>query len=74
MEYAKDFDLPIVDHCEDKSLSSDGVMHEGKLSLLLGLKGMPAAAEENDTIRDILLAKETGGSHTHRPYFNSRSN
>ncbi len=60
MEYAKDFDLPVVDHCEDKSLSSGGVMHEGKLSLLLGLKGMPALAEEIDAVRDIILAKETG--------------
>ena len=60
MEYAKDFDLTVVDHCEDKSLSSGGVMHEGKLSLLLGLKGMPALAEEIDAIRDIILAKETG--------------
>lgn len=60
MEYAKDFDLPVVDHCEDKSLSSGGVMHEGKLSLLLGLKGMPALAEELDAVRDIILAKETG--------------
>ncbi len=64
MEYAKDFDLPVVDHCEDKSLSAGGVMHEGKTSLLLGLKGMPAAAEDNDAIRDILLAKETG-AHIH---------
>jgi len=60
MEYAKDFDLPVVDHCEDKSLSSGGVMHEGKISLLLGLKGMPALAEEIDAVRDIILAKETG--------------
>ncbi len=60
MEYAKDFDLPVVDHCEDKSLSSGGVMHEGKISLLLGLKGMPALAEELDAVRDIILAKETG--------------
>ncbi|MDQ6785382.1 MAG: dihydroorotase [Acidobacteriota bacterium] len=60
MEYAKDFDLPIVDHCEDKSLSSGGVMHEGRLSLLLGLKGMPALAEEIDAVRDVILAKETG--------------
>ena len=36
MEYAKDFYLPVIDHCEDKSLSSGGVMHEGKISLLLG--------------------------------------
>ena len=64
MEYAKDFDLPVVDHCEDKSLSSGGVMHEGKISLLLGLKGMPALAEEIDAVRDILLAKETG-AHIH---------
>ncbi len=61
MEYARDFDLPIVDHCEDKSLSAGGVMHEGKISLLLGLKGMPALAEEIDAMRDIILAKETGG-------------
>jgi len=60
MEYAKDFDLPVIDHCEDKSLSAGGVMHEGKLSLLLGLKGMPALAEDLDAMRDIILAKETG--------------
>jgi dihydroorotase len=64
MQYARDFDLPVVDHCEDKSLSSGGVMHEGKLSLLLGLKGMPALAEEIDVVRDIILAKETG-AHIH---------
>ena len=64
MQYAKDFDLPVVDHCEDKSLSSGGVMHEGKMSLLLGLKGMPALAEEVDAVRDILLARETG-AHIH---------
>jgi dihydroorotase len=60
MQYASDFDLPVIDHCEDKSLSSGGVMHEGRVSLLLGLKGMPALAEEIDAVRDILLAKETG--------------
>jgi dihydroorotase len=60
MQYARDFDLPVIDHCEDKSLSSGGVMHEGPVSLLLGLKGMPALAEEIDVVRDILLAKETG--------------
>lgn len=64
MQYARDFDLPVIDHCEDKSLSSGGVMHEGKISLLLGLKGMPALAEEIDVVRDILLAKETG-AHIH---------
>ncbi len=64
MQYARDFDLPVIDHCEDKSLSSGGVMHEGRLSLLLGLKGMPALAEEIDVVRDIILAKETG-THIH---------
>ena len=64
MQYARDFDLPVVDHCEDKSLSSGAVMHEGRMSLLLGLKGMPALAEELDAARDILLAKETG-AHIH---------
>lgn len=71
MEYAKDFDLPVVDHCEDKSLSSGGVMHEGKISLLLGLKGMPALAEELDAVRDILLAKETG-AHIHIAHISTR--
>ena len=71
MEYAKDFDLPVVDHCEDKSLSSGGVMHEGKISLLLGLKGMPALAEEIDAVRDIILAKETG-AHVHIAHVSTR--
>src|SRR6187455_1552360 len=64
MQYARDFDLPVIDHCEDKSLSSGGVMHEGRTSLLLGLKGMPALAEDIDVVRDIILAKETG-AHIH---------
>ena len=64
MQYAKDFDLPVVDHCEDKSLSSGGVMNEGQMSLLLGLKGMPSLAEDLDVVRDIILAKETG-AHIH---------
>ncbi len=64
MQYAKDFDLPVIDHCEDKSLSSGGVMNEGKMSLLLGLKGMPALAEDIDAVRDILLAADTG-AHIH---------
>jgi dihydroorotase len=64
MQYARDFGLPVIDHCEDRSLSSGGVMHEGRVSLLLGLKGMPALAEEIDVVRDILIAKETG-AHIH---------
>src|SRR2546428_3700180 len=60
MEYARGFDLTVVDHCEDRSLAAGGVMHEGHWSLLLGLKGMPAAAEEVDAVRDCALAKLTG--------------
>ncbi|MGI8495523.1 MAG: dihydroorotase, partial [Pyrinomonadaceae bacterium] len=59
LEYARDFDLTVVDHCEDKSLSSGGVMHEGRMSILLGLKGMPALAEDIDAMRDCLLAEMT---------------
>ena len=60
MEYARGFDLPVVDHCEDKSLARGGVMHEGHWSLVLGMHGMPAAAEEVDAERDCLLAELTG--------------
>ena len=60
MEYARGFDLPVIDHCEDKSLARGGVMHEGHWSLVLGLRGMPAAAEEVDAERNCLLAELTG--------------
>ncbi|HEY6803931.1 MAG TPA: dihydroorotase [Pyrinomonadaceae bacterium] len=60
MEYARGFDLTVVDHCQDQSLSAGGVMHEGRWSLILGLKGMPAAAEDVDAVRDCVLAKLTG--------------
>ncbi|HEX7175688.1 MAG TPA: amidohydrolase family protein, partial [Pyrinomonadaceae bacterium] len=59
MEYARGFDLPVIDHCEDKSLSAGGVMHEGDWSLRLGLRGMPALAEESDVARDCALAELT---------------
>src|ERR1051325_304019 len=60
MEYARGFGLTVVDHCQDQSLSVGGVMHEGRWSLILGLRGMPAAAEEVDAVRDCVLAKLTG--------------
>lgn len=60
MEYAAGFGLTVVDHCEDKSLSAGGVMHEGEWSLRLGLRGMPALAEDLDAARDCLLAAATG--------------
>ncbi|MEJ7624351.1 MAG: dihydroorotase [Pyrinomonadaceae bacterium] len=71
MQYARDFDLPVIDHCEDKSLSSGGVMHEGRVSLLLGLKGMPALAEEIDAVRDIMLAGSTG-AHIHIAHLSTK--
>jgi dihydroorotase len=60
MEYARGFDLTVVDHCQDHSLSAGGVMHEGRWSLILGLRGMPAAAEDVDVVRDCVLARLTG--------------
>ena len=60
MEYARGFDLTVVDHCEDRSLAAGGSMHEGRWSLMLGLRGIPAAAEEMDAVRDCALANLTG--------------
>lgn len=59
-EYAKGFGLTIISHCEDLNLSRDGVMNEGALSTELGLRGIPAAAEEAIIARDIMLAHLTG--------------
>ena len=57
MEYAKSFNLPIMDHCEEKNMAAGGVMHEGQWSVLLGFKGMSALAEELIVARDIMLAR-----------------
>jgi dihydroorotase len=59
-EYAKMFGLPIFDHCQDYSLVTDGVMHEGYWSTALGLRGWPSAGEEMIVARNILLAELTG--------------
>ncbi len=59
-EYARMFDLPVMDHCQDYSLVTDGVMHEGYWSTALGLRGWPAAGEEMIVARNILLAELTG--------------
>ncbi len=60
MEYARIFDIPVIDHCEDLSLSAGGVMFEGPISMSLGLKGIPAASESVMVARDIALAELTG--------------
>jgi dihydroorotase len=59
-EYAKMFDLPVMDHCQDYGLVTDGVMHEGYWNLALGLRGWPATGEEMIVARNILLAELTG--------------
>jgi len=60
MEYARDFDIPLASHCEVKSLSGKGCMHEGKISYALGLPGIPSISEEICISRDIRLAEYTG--------------
>jgi dihydroorotase len=60
MEYARDHGLVVVDHCQDLDLAAGGVMHEGRYSTLLGLRGMSSAAEESHVARDIMLAELTG--------------
>lgn len=60
MEYIKMFDLPVMSHCEDMTLSREGVMHEGFISTELGLAGIPREAEEIMVTRDIFLAHMTG--------------
>ena len=61
LEYSKSFDVPIISHSEDLTLSEDGVMNEGVISITLGLKGIPVEAEQIMIFRDILLAELTGG-------------
>jgi dihydroorotase len=60
LEYSKIFDIPVVSHCEDASLAAKGVMNEGFVSTELGLRGIPNAAEDVMTARDIELAELTG--------------
>ncbi len=64
LEYARTFGIPVADHCEEPTLAANGAMNEGLMSARLGLKGIPAEAEEIMAIRDILLARLTGG-HIH---------
>ncbi len=60
MEYSKIFDIAVISHCEDASLAAKGVMNEGFVSTELGLRGIPSAAEDVMTGRDISLAELTG--------------
>ncbi len=60
LEYSINFGTPIIEHCEDESLT-DGVMNEGLISTTLGLPGIPNVAEDLIVVRDIMLAEFTGG-------------
>jgi dihydroorotase len=61
LEYSSAFNVPIISHCEDLNLSEGGVMNEGLLSVMLGLRGIPAEAEEAMIARDVALAGLTRG-------------
>ncbi len=60
MEYASMFDVPIIEHCEEPSMTEGGAMHEGAVATRLGMPGMPGVAEDLIVARDILLAEFTG--------------
>lgn len=61
LEYSRIFDIPVISHAEDPSLSHGGLMNEGPVSTLLGLRGIPDVAEEIMIARDVMLAELTGG-------------
>ncbi len=62
LEYASMFGMPVINHCEDPSLKGDGAAHEGHTATVLGLRGIPGAAEEVMVARDVALSELTGGS------------
>ncbi|HEU4989629.1 MAG TPA: dihydroorotase, partial [Gemmatimonadaceae bacterium] len=71
LEYARNFGIPVADHCEEPTLAAGGAMNEGLMSAKMGLKGIPAEAEEIMAIRDILLARRTGG-HVHLAHMSTK--
>lgn len=70
VEYAKMFDLLIMDHCQDATLTQGAVMNEGEWSLRLGLRGWPKAAEDIIVARNVILAELTG-AHIHMQHVSS---
>ena len=71
LEYARTFKIPVIDHCEEPTLAAGGAMNEGIVSARLGLRGIPSEAEEIMVIRDILLARRTGG-HVHLAHMSTK--
>ncbi len=61
LEYSKIFGVPVISHCEDLQLSEGGVVNEGFVSTIVGLRGIPKAAEETMVARDLSLCELTGG-------------
>lgn len=72
VEYANMFNMPVIDHCEDYSLSANGVMNEGIVSTKLGLRGSPTEAEDIMVSRDVILSAKTG-AHIHIQHVSSRN-
>lgn len=71
LEYIQQFNIPIISHCEDTTLAAGGCMHEGYYSTILGLPGIPSAAEDVMVARDIILA-ETAGARIHIAHVSTR--
>jgi dihydroorotase len=70
VEYAKMFDLPVLDHCQDYDLVADGVMNEGHWSAALGLRGWPSIGEDVIVARNILIAEQVNW-HIHCQHISS---
>lgn len=60
LQYSSMFDIRVISHCEDPDLADEGVINEGYMSTIMGLKGIPAAAEEVMVSRDLILSEYTG--------------
>ncbi|MCC5874744.1 MAG: dihydroorotase [Candidatus Sumerlaeia bacterium] len=71
LEYTRMLNVPVFEHCEDLDLSGDGVMHEGPVSVRLGLKGIPRTSESIMVSRNVALAAMTGG-HIHICHVSTR--
>ncbi len=71
VEYAKMFDLPVMDHCQDHSMTQGAVMNEGVMSTRLGLRGWPNAAEDLIVARNVVLSEYTG-AHIHLQHISSK--
>ncbi|MDC3959660.1 dihydroorotase [Polyangium jinanense] len=71
LEYAANFDLPVIQHAEDHALTEGALMHEGAVSTRLGLRGWPRVAEDIIVARDVLLAEVTGAKY-HVAHISSR--